>query len=375
MSLAAELETALARLAVSANPSGFVELAKLLRRAGCRGDAAAVLDRGFGTFPEEDHLRDLRAGALEELAVEVGGIRFRYVPGGRTVLGSELGELDERPVLEAMVAAFRIAETPVTWEQYARVMGWDDPPDAFPPDPPVSEGGTAPDLFLVAQENKIRRHYCLAPGTPLVAVGASEAEEWCARLAKVGGECEIRLPREDEWERAARGGLLRCRYPWGDAAPTRDRADFGNFSSFAIGPLRDLPPNGYGLFAMCGSVWEWTSEPYDALALAHRAERSRPDGVRSGTPSGIRESPASGERAVRGGSWADGPEMVTVSARMSWPDFHWRWENVPLRRLTPNIGFRPVLLVVGPGEWGEGPGAAVRRWLEGTPLPPGGGAG
>jgi formylglycine-generating enzyme required for sulfatase activity len=74
---------------------------------------------------------------------------------------------------------------------------------------------------------------------------------------------------------------------------------------------------------MCGGVSEWTADTYDALAYAGVA---RPPGTAA-------------ERVLRGGSWADAAEAVTVSFRMSRGSLSWRagaWGP----HLTPTIGFR-----------------------------------
>ena len=152
-----------------------------------------------------------------------------------------------------------------------------------------------------------------------------EAEELCARLST--GDIAYGLPTEAEWERAARGGLVGHRYPWGDEPPTAERCDFDRFDHFSILPPRLLPPNGYGLYAMTGSVWEWTADWYDAEYY-----RTSSADDPTGPPTGA-------ERVLRGGSWADCAETVTVSFRMSRSAVSWRdggWGE----HLTANIGFR-----------------------------------
>jgi len=105
----------------------------------------------------------------------------------------------------------------------------------------------------------------IQPDHPVVHVSWNDAKafaEWA------GG----RLPTELEWEHAARGGLGDVLFPWGNTEP--DDFDYqpcniwqGEFpidnlvrdGYAATAPAKSFEPNGYGLYNLCGNVWEWTS--------------------------------------------------------------------------------------------------------------------
>jgi formylglycine-generating enzyme required for sulfatase activity len=105
-------------------------------------------------------------------------------------------------------------------------------------------------------------------GHPVVHVSWHDAMAYCAWAG-------TRLPSEPEWERAARGGLEGRRFAWGDelfdeaGVPRCNvfRGDFPNApaAGWTPGPVdaRSGAPNGFGLFNVCGNVWEWCADARD----------------------------------------------------------------------------------------------------------------
>jgi formylglycine-generating enzyme required for sulfatase activity len=102
---------------------------------------------------------------------------------------------------------------------------------------------------------------------PVVHIAYADA----AAYAQWAGK---RLPTEAEWEFAARGGLSGQLYAWGDDLqpggqwpanifegkfPINDTGEDG-FKGLA--PVKQYPPNGYGLYDIGGNVWELTADWY-----------------------------------------------------------------------------------------------------------------
>ncbi len=139
---------------------------------------------------------------------------------------------------------------------------------------------------------------------PVVHIAWHDAVAYCEWASK-------RLPREAEWEFAARGGLDRQRYCWGnelrDGGRWRSNIWQGHFPNqntagdgfVATAPVGSFPAGGYGLYDMSGNVWEWCADWYRHDYYEHGLARNPTGPDSSFDPL----EPNQPKRVQRGGSF------------------------------------------------------------------------
>jgi sulfatase modifying factor 1 len=218
-----------------------------------------------------------------------------WVPGGTLLMGSDDFYPEEGPVHRVSVSGFWMDEHAVTVAEYRRfasATGYVTVAERAPH--PDRYQGVAPELLVpgslvfdqpdgpVDLEDP-RNWWSWVPGAqwrhpegPESTLHGRErhpvthvAYEDAAAFADWAGKA---LPSEAEWEWAARGGLERAVYCWGDAFQPRGRTMANTWHGrfpwenlktdgfLGTTPVKRFPPNGYGLFEMTGNVWEWTSD-------------------------------------------------------------------------------------------------------------------
>jgi formylglycine-generating enzyme required for sulfatase activity len=189
---------------------------------------------------------------------------------------------DEKPAHQVtLTKGFWIGQTPVTVGAYKRFAG------ATGRQMPKAPG------FNKSWGNE---------NMPIVKVTWDDAQAYCSW---VGG----RLPREAEWEYAARGGSKEARY--GDLY---DIAWYDGNSRDQTHDVGQKRANGFGLYDMLGNVWEWVNDWYDEKY--YRSSPSQdPQGAATGQDYGVGPRNHGPARVLRGGSWDFVPRYVRVSCR------------------------------------------------------------
>ena len=266
-----------------------------------------------------------------------------WIPGGEFYMGSELEDQFGNPVFQdaaevhlVYVDGFWMDKHEVTNEEYARFVAATgyvtvaekrpDPKDF--PDVPLKDLKPFSIVFKkpAAKESVDFRDHLQwwdrsygaswknpeGPDStikgrekhPAVHISYVDAVAYCQWAKK-------RLPTEAEWEFAARGGLNRKIFPWGDEQkpdgkwlanvwqgkfPQENTKEDGYEG---LAPVGSFPPNGYGLYDMAGNAWEWCADWYQVRYYLESPQRN-PKGPESSLDP---TEPGVAKRVQRGGSF------------------------------------------------------------------------
>ncbi|HNZ13337.1 MAG TPA: bifunctional serine/threonine-protein kinase/formylglycine-generating enzyme family protein [Anaerolineaceae bacterium] len=201
---------------------------------------------------------------------------FVRIPAGKFLMGSNLQNRVTLP-------EYWMGLAPVTNAQYWAFI--------------LEEGRKAPGHWQNNRPPQDKMNH------PVVNVDSFDAYYYCKWLHYLTG-LDVALPKEEEWEKAARGTDGRI-YPWGDQAPDAKHCNFNQNvkDTTPVGRYSPVGDSPYGCVDMAGNVWEWCA-----------------DSVYHG-------------QVMRGGSWRDDLWQVRATYSRSYNGSHY----------ADDLGFRCLL--------------------------------
>jgi formylglycine-generating enzyme len=199
------------------------------------------------------------------------------IPGGQSVIGSDKGMEDERPVFQVQLPDYLLDRTPVTvaaFADFVKRTNYVSSAEKFG-DAAVMQFGSG-QWYLQAGANW---QYPLGPegsaaaaDHPVTQVSWDDAQAYCSAQGK-------RLPSEVQWEFAARSGhegdvsyafgdniLKEGDYLaniWNGSFPVLNTVEDGFATTSPVGHFGLSPA---GLSDMAGNVWEWTADWHGSYA-------------------------------------------------------------------------------------------------------------
>lgn len=292
-----------------------------------------------------------------------------WIPGGTFSMGGDNNQArqDEFPKHTVKLDGFFMDVTEVTNAQFAKFVAatgyittaekdidWEDLKKQLPSDmsKPEDEKLKAASLVFVPTESEVSlqdysQWWSWSHGAnwkhpkgiesdivgkenlPVVHISWDDANAYCQWAGK-------RLPTEAEWEFAARGGLEKNTYVWGNDSVVDEKKQCNYWQGifpykndvtdgfFGSAPVKSFSPNGYGLYDMAGNVWEWCADNYNYNYYDEFEKVQITNNPKGPLKSYDPDEPLVAKKVMRGGSFLCNESYCSgyrVSARMkSSPD-------------------------------------------------------
>lgn len=296
--------------------------------------------QGELSIPEQDEIPTHDPSALSTSIPD----DMVLIPAGEFLMGNKNENADgrEKPVHSVYVDAFCIDKFPVTNAQYKEFI------DANPQWRKPSDRGILNKTKLAMNSILSKYHgrnyltdwvnNCFPNGRdehPVTHVSWYAAMAYAAWVGK-------RLPTEAEWEKAARGGIVSQRFPWGNRMDTAN-AEYSKDVGVTY-PVGKYPANNYGVHDIVGNVWEWCLDLYDAGYYASSPSRNPVAGVNTNKEFEMLISNftnVNSDRVLRGGTHFTSSDPIHIAARWGGkPVLTSYLSSIYLSQYRANIGFR-----------------------------------
>jgi formylglycine-generating enzyme required for sulfatase activity len=251
--------------------------------------------------PERRHVAAAPARSYPaELDIEMVRVEGGTFTMGCTPDQNNICQNDEKPAHSVTLNSFYIGKYPITRAQWKAVM----------------KGHSLENQGIITSDDQL----------PIETVSWLDIDTaFLPRLNALTGK-SYRLPREAEWEYAARGckgdgngGTATCENLM--YSGSNNLNEVGWYEGSVMRPVGQKKPNGLGIYDMSGNVWEWCRDWHSATYYA-TSPASNPENTTAAT-----------NRVFRGGSWRFAATFSRVACR---------FPNTPNTRLD-QVGFRVAL--------------------------------
>lgn len=235
-------------------------------------------------------------------------MNFVEIKAGVFSMGSPENEsdhfYDEQLHQVRLTRDFEIQKTPVTQEQYFLFM--EKNPSTF------NKKEHCPDVY------KKIKGVALCSTFPVERVSWNDVQNFLNKLNLIDKRFSYRLPSEAEWEYSARAGTTTAYWFGNSPEALPDQAWFARNSAGQTHAVGLKSANAFGLYDICGNVWQWTNDWYGQYPAEDQQD---PTGFERGVT-----------KVLRGGSSFSPAADLRSAARTRLPPQGWGFD----------IGFRLV---------------------------------